>query len=67
MFDILIKNGKIAKISSNLKEEDAKEIKVLESYQALDEMFEINRQTNVHVHISHLKLSGKSQWGRQRN
>jgi N-acyl-D-amino-acid deacylase len=33
-------------------------------YEALDEMFEINRQTGAHVHIAHLKLSGKPMWGK---
>lgn len=33
-------------------------------YEALDEMFEINRRTGAHVHIAHLKLSGKPQWGK---
>lgn len=33
-------------------------------YEALDEMFEIYRRTGAHVHISHLKLSGKPQWGK---
>lgn len=33
-------------------------------YQALDEMFEINRRTGAHVHIAHLKLSGIANWGK---
>lgn len=33
-------------------------------YEALDEMFEINRRTGAHVHIAHLKLAGKPQWGK---
>ncbi|MFP4457014.1 MAG: N-acyl-D-amino-acid deacylase family protein [Clostridia bacterium] len=33
-------------------------------YQALDEMFEINRRTGAHVHIAHLKLSGVANWGK---
>lgn len=32
-------------------------------FPALDEMFEINRATGAHVHIAHLKMSGKKQWG----
>ena len=30
---------------------------------ALEEMYEINRKTGAKVHISHLKSSGKEQWG----
>ena len=45
-------------ISSHMRNQGAR------IYQALDEMFEINRQTNAHVHISHLKISGKPQWGK---
>lgn len=33
-------------------------------WEALEEMFEINRQTGAHIHISHLKIAGKPQWGR---
>lgn len=33
-------------------------------FQAVDEMIEITRQSGVHLHISHLKLMGKPQWGR---
>ncbi len=33
-------------------------------FEALDEMYEINRKTNAKVHIAHLKMSGKKQWGR---
>ncbi len=33
-------------------------------YQALDEMFEINRRTGAHVHIAHLKLGGVENWGK---
>ena len=31
---------------------------------ALEEMYEINRRTGAHVHISHFKASGKKAWGR---
>lgn len=33
-------------------------------FQAVDEMFDIARASNVHVEISHLKLIGKAQWGK---
>lgn len=45
-------------ISSHMRNQGAR------IYEALDEMFEINRQTKAHVHISHLKLSGRPQWGK---
>ena len=32
-------------------------------YDALDEMFEINKQTGAHVHIAHLKIGRKHNWG----
>ncbi|QOR34650.1 D-aminoacylase [Clostridium sp. 'deep sea'] len=32
-------------------------------YDALDEMFEINKQSGAHVHIAHLKVGGKQNWG----
>lgn len=35
--------------------------KIMES---LEEMYEINRQTGARIHISHLKMGGKKQWGR---
>ncbi len=31
---------------------------------ALEEMYEINRQTGAHVHIAHFKASGRRNWGR---
>lgn len=31
---------------------------------ALEEMYEINRKTSSKVHIAHLKMSGKQQWGK---
>lgn len=34
-----------------------------EIFPALEEMFEIYRATGAHVHIAHLKMSGKKQWG----
>lgn len=33
-------------------------------FEAVEEMLSIARATGVHVHISHLKLMGKPQWGR---
>src|SRR5699024_11209705 len=33
-------------------------------FQALDEMLYIGRETGAHIHISHLKLIGKSNWGK---
>src|SRR5699024_4777554 len=33
-------------------------------YEALDEMFQIYRRSKAHVHIAHLKLSGKPKWGK---
>ncbi len=33
-------------------------------FDALEEMYEINRKTGVKVHIAHLKMSGKKQFGR---
>ena len=33
-------------------------------FEALDEMLEVTRLSNVHLEISHLKLMGKPQWGR---
>ena len=33
-------------------------------FQAVEEMIEMTRQSGVHLHISHLKLMGKPQWGR---
>lgn len=33
-------------------------------YEALEEMFEIYRRTGARIHIAHLKLSGKKQWGK---
>lgn len=35
--------------------------KIMES---LEEMYEINRRTGAKVHIAHLKIGGKKQWGR---
>lgn len=32
-------------------------------YEALDEMFEVNKQTGAHIHIAHLKVGGKQNWG----
>jgi len=32
-------------------------------FEALDEMFQVARVTGVHLHISHLKLMGREQWG----
>lgn len=32
--------------------------------ESVDEMIEIAKATNVHLHISHLKLMGKEQWGK---
>lgn len=32
-------------------------------YEALEEMYEINRKSGAKVHIAHLKLSGKRTWG----
>lgn len=45
-------------VSSHMRNQSAR------IWQALDEMFEINRQTGAHIHISHLKIAGKAQWGR---
>lgn len=33
-------------------------------FDAVDEMLDIAKATGVHLHISHLKLMGKKQWGR---
>ena len=33
-------------------------------FEAVEEMIEIARRSGAHVHISHLKLMGKPQWGR---
>lgn len=33
-------------------------------FEAVEEMLEVTRQSNVHLEISHLKLMGKPQWGR---
>lgn len=33
-------------------------------FDSLEEMYEINRKTGGKVHISHLKIGGKAQWGR---
>lgn len=33
-------------------------------FEAVDEMLEVARKTGVHLHISHLKLIGKNQWGK---
>lgn len=33
-------------------------------FEAVDEMIDIARRSGAHVHISHLKLMGKPQWGR---
>lgn len=33
-------------------------------FEALDEMLYVARKTGVHLHISHLKLIGKKQWGK---
>ena len=33
-------------------------------FEAVEEMLEVARQTKVHLEISHLKLMGKTQWGR---
>ena len=33
-------------------------------FEAVDEMIEVTRRSNVHLQISHLKLMGKPQWGR---
>ncbi len=30
--------------------------------EAMDEMFEVGRQSGVHVHISHFKIAGKTNW-----
>ena len=32
-------------------------------FQAVEEMLSIAEETGVHLHISHLKLMGKAQWG----
>lgn len=32
-------------------------------WQALEEVFQISRESGVHLHISHLKLSGRESWG----
>jgi len=32
-------------------------------FEALDEMFEINRRSGAHVHIAHVKIGGKDNWG----
>jgi N-acyl-D-amino-acid deacylase len=34
-----------------------------EIFQALDELFRISREGGLHAHISHIKLSGKANWG----
>lgn len=33
-------------------------------FEAVDEMIDIARRSGAHIHISHLKLMGKPQWGR---
>lgn len=35
-----------------------------EVFGAVEEMIDIGRKTGVHIHISHLKLMGKNQWGK---
>lgn len=47
-------------ISSHMRNQGAR------IYEALDEMFEINRRTGAHVHIAHLKVAGKPQWGKSK-
>lgn len=33
-------------------------------FEAVQEMIEIGRQSGAHIHLSHLKLMGKNQWGK---
>lgn len=33
-------------------------------WSALDEVFEVSRASGVHLHISHLKVSGRNNWGK---
>jgi len=33
-------------------------------FESIKEIIEIGRQSGAHIHISHLKLTGKSQWGK---
>ena len=32
-------------------------------WSALDEAFEVARASDAHLHISHLKISGRNNWG----
>ena len=42
----------------------SKAVQIGEARAIVDEMIDIARRSGAHVHISHLKLMGKPQWGR---